>query len=118
MTKNVNHSNKLSCGLETSPLRSESKTAANNKTNANFLFGGFIASYESLCVNDQLRRMRKLPQIKNFVYPLSVMRHYKNSFAITYFISFECDRLLTILMRHDKWNGFRFFGESTETKND
>ena len=31
-------------------LRGESKTAANKKINENFLFGGFIASYESLCV--------------------------------------------------------------------
>ena len=27
--------------------------AANKKINANFLFGGFIASYESWCVNEQ-----------------------------------------------------------------
>ena len=44
--------------------------------NANFLFGGFIASYESWCVNEQLcfvsTVVRKLPQIKNFVYPWCV----------------------------------------------
>ena len=40
--------------------------AANKKIDANFLFGGFIASYESLCVNEQLcfvstvmRKLRK-----------------------------------------------------------
>ena len=48
----------------------------NMKINANFLFGGFIASYESWCVNEQLcfvsTVVRKLPQIKNFVYPLCV----------------------------------------------
>ena len=47
--------------------------AHNKKINANFLFGGFIASYESLCVIKQLcfvsTVVRKLPQIKNFVYP-------------------------------------------------
>ena len=59
--------------LAPTPLRGQSKTAANKKINANFLFGGFIASYESLCVIKQLcfvsTVVRKLPQIKNFVYP-------------------------------------------------
>ena len=65
------------CGLETVVLRGESKAADNRKINANFLFGGFIASYESWCVNEQLcfvsTMVRKLPQIKNFVYPLCVV---------------------------------------------
>ena len=76
---NVNRFYKISCGLETAQLRGESKTAANRKINANFLFGGFIASYESLCVIKQLcfpacvtqsgrvsTVVRELPQIKNF----------------------------------------------------
>lgn len=50
--------------------------AYNKKINANFLFGGFIASYESWCVIKQLcfvsTVVRELPQIKNFVYPLCV----------------------------------------------
>ena len=62
--------------LETVVLRGKSKAAGNRKINANFLFGGFIASYESWCVNEQLcfvsTVVRKLPQIKNFVYPLCV----------------------------------------------
>ena len=65
--------------FETVSLRGKSRAAGNKKINANFLFGGFIASYESLCVNDQLcfvsTVMRELPQIKNFVYPLCVVRH-------------------------------------------
>ena len=36
--------------LETADLRGESSTADNKKINASFLFGGFIASYESLSV--------------------------------------------------------------------
>ena len=54
----------------------KSGDAHNKKINANFLFGGFIASYESWCVIKQLcfvsTVMCKLPQIKNFVYPLCV----------------------------------------------
>lgn len=53
-----------------------SRAADNRKINANFLFGGFIASYESVCVNKHLcfvsTVVRELPQIKNFVYPLCV----------------------------------------------
>ena len=68
------------CGLETVVLRGKSRAAQNRKINANFLFGGFIASYESLCVNESRKLsgcfvstvVRKLPQIKNFVYPLCV----------------------------------------------
>ena len=71
---------KLSCELETVVLRGKSKTAGNKKINANFLFGGFIASYESLCVIKQLcfvsTVVRELPQIKNFVYPLCVTCHF------------------------------------------
>ena len=69
---------------ETAQLRRKSKTAGNKKINANFLFGGFIASYESLCVIKQLcfpvyrlagkqQVVCELPQIKNFVYPLCVI---------------------------------------------
>ena len=69
----VNRFGQSVCGLETVVLRGESSTAANKKINANFLFGSFIVSYESLCVNEQLcfvsTVVRKLPQIKNFVYP-------------------------------------------------
>ena len=50
---------------------------------ANFLFGGFIASYESWCVIKQLcfvsTVVRELPQIKNFVYPLCVTCKLKNA---------------------------------------
>ena len=57
--------------------------ADNKKINANFLFGGFIASYESLCVHEQFcfvsTVVRKLPQIKNFVYPLCVTCKLKNA---------------------------------------
>ena len=74
--RNVNRFGQSVCGLETVVLRGKSTTAANKKINANFLFGGFIASYESLCVNEHLcfvsTVVRKLPQIKNFVYPLCV----------------------------------------------
>ena len=66
----------LYSGLETVVLRGKSKAADNRKINANFLFGGFIASYEQWCVIKQLcfvsTVVRKLPQIKNFVYPLCV----------------------------------------------
>ena len=66
-------SNQVLCGLLRAQLRSENITAGNKKINANFLFGGFIASYKSWCVNEQLcfvsTVVRKLPQIKNFVYP-------------------------------------------------
>ena len=72
---NVNLSNKLFCGLETARLRTSSMAAANKKINEKFLFGGFIDSYESLCVNDPPRRMRELTQIKNFVYPLCVSQN-------------------------------------------
>ena len=76
----INRFGQPSCKLATVVLRRQSKTAGNKKINANFLFGGFIASYESLCVNEQLcfvsipqySVMRELPQIKNFVYPLCV----------------------------------------------
>ena len=64
--------------------------AANKKINTNFLFGGFIASYESFrlsqdksCVNEQLSFVstvvHKLLQIKNFVYPLCVSCNLKNA---------------------------------------
>ena len=76
---NVNRFVDSVCGLETVVLRGKSTASANKKINANFLFGGFIASYESLCVNEQLcfvsTVVRTLPQIKNFVYPLCVMRN-------------------------------------------
>ena len=73
---NVNRFGQSVCGLRGTHLRGESRAADNRKINANFLFGGFIASYESWCVNEQLcfvsTVVRKLPQIKNFVYPLCV----------------------------------------------
>ena len=80
-TMNINRFLDSVCGLETVVLRGQSSTAANKKINANFLFGGFIASYESLCVIKSRSTagcfvstvVRKLPQIKNFVYPLCVM---------------------------------------------
>ena len=60
----------------------DSGDAHNKKINANFLFGGFIASYESWCVIKQLcfvsTVVRKLPQIKNFVYPLCVIGNQSN----------------------------------------
>ena len=61
----------FSADFETAHLRGKSRASDNTKINANFLFGGFIASYESLCVNDPSRRsfvsavVRELPQIKN-----------------------------------------------------
>ena len=73
---NVNRFVDSVCGHLTVVLRGESKPAGNRKINANFLFGGFIASYESWCVIKQLcfvsTVVRELPQIKNFVYPLCV----------------------------------------------
>ena len=73
---NVNRFVDSVCGHRSESLRGESRAAANKKINANFLFGGFIASYESWCVIEQLcfvsTVVRKLPQIKNFVYPLCV----------------------------------------------
>ena len=76
---NVNRFGQSVCGLETVVLRGESMAAGNRKINANFLFGGFIASYESLCVNEHLcfvsTALRELTKIKNFVYPLCVIRH-------------------------------------------
>ena len=78
----VNRFGQSVCGLPTVVLRGKSITAGNIKINANFLFGGFIASYKSLCVIKQLcfvsTVVRKLPQIKNFVYPLCVIGNYKN----------------------------------------
>ena len=63
--------------LETALLRGEIRAAANKKITANFLKGGLVASYESVCVIKQLcfvsTVVRKLPQIKNFVYPLCVI---------------------------------------------
>ena len=78
------------CGLQTVVLRGKSRAAHNRKINANFLFGGFIASYESLCVIKQLYLvtipiaigMRKLHQIKNFVYPLCVAFDWFSSLTI------------------------------------
>ena len=81
--RNDKASNKFYCGLETVLLRMESLAKANKKIDANFLFGGLIASYENFplrrdrsCVNKQLLFVstvaRKLPLIKNFVYPLCV----------------------------------------------
>ena len=73
---NVNRFVDSVCGHQTVVLRGESMAAHNRKINANFLFGGFIASYESWCVIKQLcfvsTVVHELPQIKNFVYPLSV----------------------------------------------
>ena len=64
-------------------LKSVSVKWASRVLNANFLFGGFIASYESLCVIKQLcfvsTVVRKLPQIKNFIYPLCVTCKLKNT---------------------------------------
>ena len=44
-----------------------------------FLFGGFIASYESWCLIKQLcllsTVMHKFPKMKNFVYPLCVKQN-------------------------------------------
>ena len=75
------------CGLETVVLRGESRAAGNKKINANFLFGGFIASYESWCVNEQLcfvsTVVRELPQIKNFVYPLCVSQKLPVHFFVS-----------------------------------
>ena len=69
------------CNSDTALLREQSSTNAQQKDKRNFLFGGFIASYESLCINEQLcfvsTVVRKLPQIKNFVYPLCVVRKPK-----------------------------------------
>ena len=83
---NVNRFGQSVCGLETVVLRGKSRAAHNRKINANFLFGGFIASYESLCVNEQLcfvsTVVRKLPQIKNFVYPLCVAFDWFSSLTI------------------------------------
>lgn len=62
--------------LETLSKHGQSRASHNKKINANFLFGGFIASYESWCVIKQLcfvsTVVRELPQRKNFVYPLCV----------------------------------------------
>ena len=80
IASNVNRFGQSVCGLETVVLRGKSKAADNKKINANFLFGGFIASYESLCVIKQLcfvsTVVRELPQIKNFVYPLCVVCNF------------------------------------------
>ena len=84
IASNVNRFGQSVCGHRSESLRGKSRAAGNKKINANFLFGGFIASYESWCVNEQLcfvsTVVRKLPQIKNFVYPLCVRRHcaYEN----------------------------------------
>ena len=77
---NVNRFGQSVFGLRAEQLRGESITAANRKINGNFLFGVFIASYESWCVIKHLcfvsTVVRKLPQIKNIVYPLCVSCHY------------------------------------------
>ena len=79
--KNVNHFGQSVCGHRRTRLRGESRASDNKKINANFLFGGFIASYESWCVIKQLcfvsTVVRELPQIKNFVYPLCVSGNHK-----------------------------------------
>ena len=59
---NVNRIKQKVLELQTVVLRGESKPVGNKKINANFLFEGFIASYESFpmknrdrsCVNEQL----------------------------------------------------------------
>ena len=82
IASNVNRFVASVCGHRTEQLRGESMAAANKKINANFLFGGFIVPMKNrdLCVIKQLcfvsTVVRKLPQIKNFVYPLCVSCNY------------------------------------------
>ena len=97
---NVNRYGQSACGLETVVLRGKSKPAGNKKMNAIFLFGGFIVPlWRDLCVIKQLcfvstvvracphpgsSGSRLLPsQIKNFVYPLCVVRHLKQSINLS-----------------------------------
>ena len=74
----INHLKQSACKLAPTLLRRNSRAAGNKKINANFLFGGFTASHESLWVIKQLcfvsTVMRKL--LPNKKLRLSLMRYF------------------------------------------
>ena len=110
IASNVNRFVDSVCGHRTESLRGKSRAAGNKKINANFLFGGFIASYESWCVNEHPDSYREcfvstvvryhtglaqrctasLPsQIKNFVYPLCVACNFLGTLLTLNFRAFN-----------------------------